>query len=277
MHFLGEVLYLSNPTGIPTRRLRKKLLMEFKRLPSLTESTLKANGLFSKKEQSERAMLKWNERQISLCSAFPFSVPKCLPPRNPLWNLIRLQGLHNVWRWAQINFLHLLWCCKSFIGTNVLQSQAKENSWKINTAKYTALSCGNLQGFTEFKLRGIEAVRAYLFIWSPGGKLNSIHGATEARHICCISSHIVWLTLFCGHRFLGLIQQTTWEVHYHNGKWARWGGWMQVYSILLGGEKANKGRNENKESTLPCSHWALFLRRAVRIKYTLYELKCKVL
>lgn len=58
-------------------------------------------------------------------------------------------------------------------------------------AKYTVLSCGNLQGFIEFKLRGIEAVRAQPFIWSPGGQLNSTHSATEAGHIYFISSHIV--------------------------------------------------------------------------------------
>lgn len=100
-------------------------------------------------------MLKCKTDESLQCfpsALFPFSAHKCLLPQNPLWNLIRLQSLHNVWRWAQINFLQLSCYGKSFIGTDVLQGPARENSWKINMVKYLMLSCSNLQGFITFKL-----------------------------------------------------------------------------------------------------------------------------
>lgn len=53
-----EAVYLSNPIGISPLRLKKKQLMEFKRLPSLSKNKFKVNGLPSKKEHSEWAMLK---------------------------------------------------------------------------------------------------------------------------------------------------------------------------------------------------------------------------
>lgn len=124
---------------------------------------------------------------------------------------------------------------KSFSGTNVLQSQARENSWKINTVKYTVLSCSSLQGFIAFKLsmalKQLEHLPSFGFTVASWTQL--IHSATEAKSVHFISSPIIWFTLFCGYRFLGLIQQTTWEVSHHDREWARQGRWMEVYLVLL--------------------------------------------
>lgn len=158
----------------------------------------------------------------------------------PAW----LQGLHNVRRGAQINFLHLFCHGKSFIGTNVLQSQARENSWKINMVKYTPLSCSNLQGLLAFQLsmalEHLEQFSSFCLAVASWSQL--IHGATNATSVHFISSHIIWFTLFCRHRFLVLIQQTTWEVSHHNGEWASQGGWIQVYSVLPETGKETKAR-----------------------------------
>lgn len=192
-------------------------------------------------------MLKWNERQISLCDVFlvcfsPFLFISVCHLRILSGTLLDFRAF--IMFEGELRSISCIFFChgKSFIGTNVLQSQARENSWKINTVKYTVLSCSNLQGFIAFKLSMTlkQLERFPLFGLTVASWTKLIHDATEAKSVHFISSHIIWLTLFCGHRFLCLIQQTTWEVSHHSGERARQGTWTEVYLVLPKTEQTSR-------------------------------------
>lgn len=151
--------------------------MEFKRLPSLTRNTSTWIAFLQRRRiPNKHCYTKW-ETDSSLqyfLVRFPFPPCKCVPPPSPFWNLIRLQGLFNVQRWAQINFLRLFSHGKSFIGMNVLQSQERG---KLMKNKYHETHCALLKqpsGLPSFN-SGTEAVGTLPLIPRHSGCLNSIN------------------------------------------------------------------------------------------------------
>lgn len=169
-----------------------------------------------------------------------------MPPTSPFWNLIRLQGLFNVQRWAQINFLHLFSHCKSFIGMNVLQSQERE---KLMKNKYHETHCALLKqpsGFPRFN-SGTEAVGTLPLIPRHSGCLNSIntqcYWGQKGIHYFFTQHSIIWFPLlyYTAHRGLFCFCFCFFQGHGQcHSKELSWQGHGVSYSYFLNNKQKSK-------------------------------------
>lgn len=127
--------------------------MEFKRLPSLTKNKFKQMA-FLQEGAFQMCIVKWNERQISLCNVFlayffPFlQINVC--------HLLLLSGTQFDFK-AFIMFegeLRSISCIFSTMVNHSLRwmfykARQEENSWKMNMINYTTLSYSSLPDFSS--------------------------------------------------------------------------------------------------------------------------------